>query len=92
MAKAKATKRVKATVNRGFSAPKAAQREPTKKDLILSMLRRKIGASIDELAEATRWQAHSVRGYLSGTIGKKLKLKVASTKDLKGVRRYAIKP
>ncbi len=63
----------------------------TKKDLVLSLLRRKNGASIDEIATATEWQLHSVRGYLSGIVGKKLGLKVASTKNAAGIRRYAIK-
>ena len=41
--------------------------------------------------KATDWQAHSVRGFLSGTIGKKMGLKVASTKTEDGERTYSIK-
>lgn len=93
MTKAKAA--AKPTKNRTSSKvegrAKGALKATTKKDLILSLLRRKNGASIDELAGETEWQAHSVRGYLSGTIGKKLGLRVTSTKDPTGVRRYAIK-
>jgi hypothetical protein len=32
-----------------------------------------------------------VRGYLSGTVGKKMKLAVASAKDADGERRYSVK-
>ena len=40
--------------------------------------------------KATGWQAHSVRGLLSGTAKKKMGLDVVSEKDTKGVRRYRI--
>jgi Protein of unknown function (DUF3489) len=40
---------------------------------------------------ATGWQAHSVRGFISGTLGKKLKLKVESFKTDKGARTYRVK-
>jgi hypothetical protein len=41
--------------------------------------------------KATDWQAHSVRGFISGTLGKKLGLTVASTKGDDGERTYSIK-
>jgi hypothetical protein len=40
--------------------------------------------------KATGWQPHSVRGFISGTLGKKLKLKVESSKDTQGERRYKL--
>jgi hypothetical protein len=46
--------------------------------------------SVDSI-KATGWQPHSVRGYLSGTVGKKMKLAVASAKDADGERRYSVK-
>lgn len=52
----------------------------TKAARITTLLRRKAGASIDELKEATGWQAHSVRGYLSGSLRKKQGLAIASTR------------
>jgi Protein of unknown function (DUF3489) len=40
--------------------------------------------------EATRWQAHSVRGFVSGTLGRKMGLTVLSTKGGNGERIYSI--
>jgi hypothetical protein len=62
----------------------------TKTDQVLSLLRRAKGASISDLSTATGWQAHSLRGFLSGTVKKKMGLQVLSEKDGKGVRRYRI--
>ena len=41
--------------------------------------------------EATGWQAHSVRGFISGTLGKKLKMKIDSFRTDKGDRTYRVK-
>jgi len=49
------------------------------------------GATLKELMKATSWQAHSVRGFLSGTVGKKMGLVVSSTKGDDGERTYSIK-
>jgi hypothetical protein len=40
--------------------------------------------------KATGWQAHSVRGFISGTLGKKMDLPVASGKNEAGERSYRI--
>jgi hypothetical protein len=40
--------------------------------------------------KATGWQPHSVRGFLSGTVGKKLGLTVKSTKGENGERTYSV--
>lgn len=50
----------------------------TKQALLIDLLKRKTGATIDEAVEATGWQAHSVRGAISGTLKKKLGLNVTS--------------
>ncbi len=55
-------------------------RAGTKTARLIALLRRKDGATISDLTEATGWQAHSVRGALSGTLKKKLGLAVASDK------------
>jgi hypothetical protein len=77
-------------------APKAAKkagaaRDGSKAAKILDLLKRPEGATLKGLMKATDWQAHSVRGFLSGTIGKKMGLKVTSTKDEGGERTYSIK-
>jgi hypothetical protein len=48
------------------------------------MLRRDEGPTIDEVASATGWQRHTVRGVFSGTLKKKLGLTLASTKEERG--------
>jgi Protein of unknown function (DUF3489) len=40
--------------------------------------------------DATRWQAHSVRGFISGTLGKKMGLNVVSAEGENGERSYSI--
>jgi len=40
--------------------------------------------------KATNWQAHSVRGFLSGTLGKKMGLKIESSKTNDGERVYSL--
>ncbi len=45
---------------------------------MIDLLKRKKGATIEEIAEATGWQAHSVRGAISGALKNKLGLAVTS--------------
>ena len=54
------------------------------------LLRKPEGATLDALAKATGWQPHSIRGFLVGTIRKKLKLPLQSEK-VKGTRTYRIR-
>jgi hypothetical protein len=56
---------------------------------IIALLRRPKGASLDELTKATGWQRHSVRGAISGSLKKKLGLKVSSEKT-GAIRSYRI--
>jgi hypothetical protein len=58
---------------------------------ILDLLRRPGGASARELLKATGWQPHSLRGFLSGTVGKKMQLSLTSTKGENGERVYSLK-
>jgi len=48
--------------------------------MIITMLRSPKGACIADLCKATEWQAHSVRGVISGAIKKRLGIKVTSAK------------
>ncbi|MGD0134512.1 MAG: DUF3489 domain-containing protein [Bryobacteraceae bacterium] len=48
------------------------------------------GVTAKELMKATGWQPHSVRGFLSGTIRKKMGLEVRSTKGEGGERTYSV--
>jgi hypothetical protein len=58
---------------------------------VLELLKRPGGVTAQELMKATGWQPHSVRGFLSGTIAKKMGLAVISTKGEDGERSYSIK-
>ena len=71
-------------------APTAVDRQPSKSEAILKLLRRKRGATLAELQAATGWQAHSVRGFLSGTVRKRLKLALTTEPSSDGVRRYIV--
>ncbi len=46
----------------------------TKQDLVVQMLRRQYGVSIEDIIAKTKWQPHSVRGFFSGVVRKKLKI------------------
>jgi hypothetical protein len=82
--KTKATKTAKAK----DAAPEA--REGSKKAIVLDLLRRKGGATLAEIAKVTDWQNHSIRGFISGTITKKMGLKVESAKNADGDRNYKL--
>jgi hypothetical protein len=61
----------------------------SKQDRIVALLQRPEGATLDALVKETEWQKHSVRGFLAGTVRKKLKLPLLSEK-IDGVRTYRI--
>ena len=63
-------------------------REFSKKAIVLDLLKRAKGATLKEIMAATDWQAHSVRGFISGSLGKKMGLKINSAKRADGERVY----
>ena len=71
---------------------KTSRSESTKQDQVLALLRRQNGASIDEIVVATDWQPHSVRGFLTAAVKKRLGINVISYKGEDGVRRYFVAP
>jgi hypothetical protein len=82
--------------NAAKKAPKSANkasgaRDGSKAAKVLDLLKRPGGATSKELMKATGWQPHSVRGFLSGTVSKKMGLAVASTKGEDGERCYSVK-
>src|ERR1035437_4614960 len=52
----------------------AAEPKINKTTQMIELLRRENGATLDELVVFTGWIANSVRGFLSGTVGKKMGL------------------
>lgn len=90
--KAKSGKKAKAAKKAPKRGEKAGTaRAGSKAEKILDLLTRQEGATLKGLMKATDWQAHSVRGFLSGTLRKKLGLNVVSTKGEDGDRTYSIK-
>jgi Protein of unknown function (DUF3489) len=77
-------------------APKGAKktkstREGSKTNQVLELLRQPGGVTAKELMKATAWLPHSVRGFISGTVGRKMGLAVTSTKGEDGERSYSVK-
>ena len=65
-------------------------RRGSKTAQILELLKRPGGVTLKGLTKATGWQPHSVRGFLSGTIVKKMGMPVESSKKGDSDRTYSI--
>lgn len=65
-------------------------REGSKKAEVLALMRRAKGVTLAEIMEKTGWQAHTVRGFVSGTLTKKTGLKVESSRTGDKERNYRI--
>ena len=74
-AKAKAAKPGKAA-----PAEKPTPRTGTKQALMIDLLKRPAGATVEQIAAATGWQHHTIRGAISGALKKKLGLTVEATR------------
>jgi hypothetical protein len=81
-----------ATAKKTAKAPKAKStpKSGSKAAKVLELMRRKEGATLAEIGKATDWQNHSIRGFVSGHVSKKLGSKVESTKSEAGERTYRI--
>jgi hypothetical protein len=79
---AKAGKRAnrKARVTKPAQADKPTPRTGTKQAQMIEMLKRPEGATVEQIAEATGWQHHTIRGAISGALKKKLGLTVEATR------------
>jgi hypothetical protein len=65
-------------------------RTGTKKEKLIALMQRSEGATLAELIKASGWNGNSVRGFISGQLGKKMNLKVTSSKREDGPRCYQI--
>jgi dihydroxyacetone kinase-like predicted kinase len=89
LAKRSGTKKTAAVFAKATKASSDRIRSDSKQDKILTLLQRPKGTTLDALVKETQWQEHSVRGFLAGTVRKKLKLPLLSEK-IDGVRTYRI--
>lgn len=62
----------------------------TKQATLIAMLQRPSGATVNQVMQSTGWQAHTIRGAISGAIKKKLGINVVSEKSASGERAYRI--
>ena len=79
---------MKKTSKNSSATAGAGEKSTTKLDTLIALLRAPEGASIAELASATGWQNHSVRGALAGTLKKKGHAVKSEVVD--GLRRYRL--
>ena len=89
--KASPAKKAPKGAKKARSAKAGKAREGSKTAQVLDLLKRPDGVSLKELTKSTGWQPHSVRGFLSGAVGKKMGLTVSSAKGEDGERTYSVK-
>jgi Protein of unknown function (DUF3489) len=88
-AKRSGAKKTAAVSAKATKASPDRAKPDSKQDKIVALLQRPKGATLDALVKETQWQKHSVRGFLAGTVRKKLKLPLLPEK-IDGVRTYRI--
>jgi Protein of unknown function (DUF3489) len=86
--KSKASAAAKGGKQKQKNASHTGARQGSKKAEILALIERPQGATLAEIMKVTGWQAHSVRGFVSGTLGKNMSLAVESAKREDGQRVY----
>lgn len=80
------------------TTPKAAsqrrqsrgQPERTKGDIVLQKLQLARGVTVAQIVDATGWQSHSARAFLSAVVRKRLGLNLVSEVGKDGQRRYRV--
>ncbi|WP_245228770.1 DUF3489 domain-containing protein [Pontixanthobacter sp. CEM42] len=81
------TKKPAAGIAKAAAKPSETPKKPAKIDLVLSMLCRAEGATLDQMVEATGWLPHTTRAALTGL---KKKGHVISSEKMDGVRTYHV--
>ena len=71
------------------SDPLKKREAASKQSRVITMLQSSAGATLAAMMQETGWQQHSVRGFLTGVVRKKLKLPLGSQK-VDGSRVYRI--
>lgn len=74
----------------GVNPKNVSKSGPGKTDIVLKKLHSARGVTIAQIMEITNWQAHSVRGFLSGVVKTKLGLELVSEIGKDGPRRYRV--
>jgi hypothetical protein len=72
------------------SNAKAREAPGSKQAVLLALMRRRGGTTIDEAVTALGWRPHSIRALISGVARKKLGLSVQTDRDDKGRLQYRI--
>ena len=66
-------------------------KQQSKQSQLIDLLKKKTGATVEEIMVLTGWQAHTVRGIISGALKKRLGLNIVSTvSGSNGTRIYRI--
>jgi Protein of unknown function (DUF3489) len=76
----RARAKAKAMPGNAASAGRPTPRAGTKQALMIELLKRPEGATVEQIATATGWQKHTIRGAISGALKKKLGLTVEATR------------
>jgi hypothetical protein len=87
---AKAAKITKPETPEDQDAPAPKAPRVTKQQIMIDMLSRPEGATIEELVEATDWLSHTCRGAMSGALKKKMGLTITSEKEDQRGRVYRL--
>ena len=85
-----APKKAKAAKDTTADEAAPTARDGSKKAQVLDLLRRPNGATLANIMTETGWQAHTVRGFISGAVTKKMGLTVESLRGEDKVRTYRV--